>query len=72
MCTTLVLVALDFMKTFIIECDASIHGVGVVIMEEGRNLTLMSQQLKNIAILIYEKNVVYTTHNEAITSLLSG
>jgi hypothetical protein len=33
MCTTHVPVAPDFIKTFIVECDASSHGIGVVLMQ---------------------------------------
>jgi hypothetical protein len=32
MCTTLLLATSDFTKTFIIECDASRHGIVVVLM----------------------------------------
>jgi hypothetical protein len=38
MCKTPVLTTLDFTKSFIVECDASRNGIGVVLMKEGRPL----------------------------------
>jgi hypothetical protein len=46
MCTTLVLDTLDFTKIFIVECVASCHGIGAILMQEGRPLAFESNQLK--------------------------
>jgi hypothetical protein len=42
MCKSLVLTTPDFTKTFIVECDASRNGIGVVLMQEGRPLDFES------------------------------
>jgi hypothetical protein len=46
MCTFHVLATLDFTKTFIVECDASCHVIGVVLMQERRSLSFEISQIK--------------------------
>jgi hypothetical protein len=46
MCTTPILATPHFTKTFIGECDAAGHRIGVVLIQEGRSLAFESNQLK--------------------------
>jgi hypothetical protein len=46
MCTNPVFPTPDFTKTFIVECDASAHGIDIVLMQEGRPLSFENIQLK--------------------------
>jgi hypothetical protein len=43
MCTTLVMSLLDFTKTVFLECDASVRGIGAVIMKESRPLDFTNE-----------------------------
>jgi hypothetical protein len=64
MCKIHVLTTPDFTKTFIVECDASRNGIGVVVMQEGRPLAFESWSLKgkDLHKPIFEKEMMEILH----------
>jgi hypothetical protein len=65
MCKSPFLTTLDFTKTFIVECDTSGNGIGVVLMQEGRPLDFESRPLKgkDLHKPIYEKEMMAILHD---------
>ena len=64
MCKAHVLVTPDFTKTFIVECNASRNGIGVVLMQEGHPISFTFHPIKrkNLKEPIYEKEMLEILH----------
>ena len=64
MCLALVLAMLGFTKTFIVDCDASRNGIGVVLMKEVRPIAFESRPIKGkyLQKAIYEKEMLSILH----------
>ena len=64
MCQALALATLDFTKSFIVECDASRNGIGVVLMQEGRPISFESHPMKGKYLYkpVYENEILGMLH----------
>jgi len=64
MCQSLVLAMPDFTKTFIVECDASRNGIGVVLIQYERPISFKSRPIKGKYLnkAIYEKEMLEILH----------
>ena len=64
MCQALVLVAPDFTKDFIVECDALGNGIGAILMQEGIPISfkIRPNKGKYLYKAIYEKEMLEILH----------
>ena len=64
MCQAPVLATLDFTKTFIVECDSSGNGIGVVVMQDEKPIAFECCPIKGKFLhkAIYEKEMFAILH----------
>ena len=64
MCQALALATLDFTKSFIVECDSSGNGIGVILMQDERPIAFESRPIKGKYLhkAIYEKEMLAILH----------
>jgi hypothetical protein len=63
-CSTHVLSLPNFTKTFVLDCDASRKGIGVILVQDGKPLAFTSKQLseRHLGQSIYEKEMLAILH----------
>jgi hypothetical protein len=54
----------DFTKTFVVECDASSHGFGVVLIQDGHPIALFSRPVAphHCTVAAYERELIGLVH----------
>jgi hypothetical protein len=54
----------DFSKLFVVECDASSHGLGALLIVEGHSIAFFSRAvaLRHRALAAYERELIGLVH----------